>query len=98
MRAALLLLDEKCLLSRSIFAMVALIQSHSERTMKKNASRDVMMNGTGTEVVFRSRTINEELVTRVEVHLSLGAEVQRIEAVDLQKEEIADSLKQTDQN
>ncbi len=78
--------------------MVALIRSHSERTMKKNASRDVMMNGTGTEFVFRSKEINEEIAIRVEVHLGPGAAVQRIEVADLQKEEIVSSLKQTDQN
>ncbi len=67
--------------------MVTLIRSHSEKTMKKNAFRDAMMNGTGTEIV-----------TRVGVHLGPGAAVQGIEVADLQKEEIADSLKQTDQN
>ncbi len=78
--------------------MVTLIQTHSDWTMKKNASRDVMMSKTGTEVVFRSKEINEEITTRVEAHLGLEAAVQRIKVAGLQKEEIASSLKQTDQN
>ncbi len=73
--------------------MVTPIRDRSEPIMRKNVSRDVMMNGTGTEVVFRGRKINKEIVTRVEVHLGQDVIVQRIEAVDHQKEEIANSLK-----